>query len=168
MVPPSVCHCHNFTDKRKGSIKWYALIISSSLTNKMLLFLLLLASFSPLVHGISETWAKDVEGVLAHIVMGPLQPALRPAAFAQRNRTQIVQVQSNHFRAHVLQNMLQALDHQVELCPWPSYVSQEAVQLVVQELKALEFQAVWETKPHWRCPGAGGYLVVQVPEPAVK
>lgn len=117
---------------------------------------------------VSESWTKDVEGVLAHIVMGPLQPALRPAAFAQRNRTQVVQVQSNHFRAHVLQNMLQALDERVEVCPWPSFVSHEAIQLVVQELKALEFQVTWETKPHWRCPGAGGYLTIHVPLPAAE
>lgn len=114
-----------------------------------------------------EGWFKAVEDVLAHIVMGPLQPALRPAAFSQRNRTQVIHVQANHFRAQVLQNMLQSLEERVEVCPWPLHVGQEAVQIVVAELKRLEFQASWENKPHWRCPGYGGYLLVHVPVPSI-
>lgn len=110
-------------------------------------------------------WPKAVEDVLSHIVMGPLQPQLRPTAFAQRNRTQVIHVQANHFRAHVLQNMLQSVTERVEVCPWPPHVSHDAVLAVVVELKALEFQASWEPTPHWRCPGYGGYLLVHVPAP---
>jgi hypothetical protein len=136
---------------------------------KMLLLLLILfisavANSTTVPH---EGWIKAVEDVLAHIVMGPLQPALRPTAFSQRNRTQVVHVQANHFRAHVLQNMLQSLEERVEVCPWPPHVGQEAVQMVVAELKSLEFQASWENKPHWRCPGYGGYLLVHVPVPSI-
>lgn len=135
--------------------------------NMLLLLLLLFAAAAAAATPVSESWAKAVEDVLAHIVMGPLQPALRPAAFAQRNRTQVIHVQSNHFRAHVMQSMLQSLEERVEICPFPEYIGQEAISNVVTELKALEFQASWEAKPHWRCLGAGGYLLVHVPVPTI-
>lgn len=133
-----------------------------------LLLLLSLVTANTTTDTVPQGWTKAVEDVLAHIVMGPLQPALRPAAFSHRNRTQVVHVQANHFRAHVLQSMLQSLDEKVEICPFPSYVSLEAVQAVVAELKGLEFQASWEPHPHWRCPGAWGYLLVHVPVPSLK
>lgn len=118
--------------------------------------------------GVPEGWTKAVEDVLSHIVIGPLQSALRPAAFTSRNSTQVIHVQANQFRAHVLQHLLQSLEERVEICQWPPYISQEAVQVVLKELVALEFQASWETKPHWRCPGYGGYLLVHVPVPGSK
>lgn len=115
--------------------------------------------------GPSDAWIKAVEDMLSHIATGPFQSALRPAAFTSRNRTQVVHVQANQFRAHVLQTLLQSLVERVEICPWPAYVGQEAVQMVLKELQSLEFQANWETAPHWRCPGYAGYLLVHVPLP---
>ncbi len=135
---------------------------SSSLFVAMTLLLLTAAATE---QPISENRIKSIEDVLSHIVIGPLHRGLRPAAFSQRNRTQVLQVQANHFRAHVLQNMLQSLEEHVEICPWPSYIGQEAISGVVNELKSLEFNVSWENKPHWRCPGYGGYLLIHVPVP---
>lgn len=113
------------------------------------------------------TWASHVDQVLESVVVGPFKDDLRPAHFAQRNATQIVHVQSNFFRARVLQAMWQSLEEHVEVCPWPPHLSDQAALAVVAQLKALQFDVSWETLPRWRCPGASGYLRVQVPKPTV-
>ena len=129
--------------------------------------------------GVTEEWAKQVnetltrqhqwvraaEDILAHVVLGPLQEQLKGAAFSQRNRTQIVQVQTNHLRAHVMQRLLQALEEEVHICPWPTHVSMDAIQNMVKELKHHEFQAEWVPNLY-RCPGQAGYIRVHVPLPA--
>lgn len=110
---------------------------------------------------------NHVGEILQNVVLGPLHPDLRPAAFTQRNRTELIHIQANHFRAHLLQAMLQALDERVEVCPWPPHVTHDAVLNVIAELKHREFNITWEAKPHWRCPGVGGYVAVQVPQPKI-
>lgn len=158
-----------FQVKKKGdALLMISFRYSLKRKNMKIFFVLLIVTIvvaNETTKGVSEGWTKAVEDVLSHIVMGPLQPALRPTAFTSRNRTQVIQVQANQFRAHVLQNLLQSLVERVEICPWPAYVGQDAIQAVVKELKALEFQASWEPTPHWRCPGYGGYLLVHVPLP---
>lgn len=112
-----------------------------------------------------QQWVRGAEDIMAHIVLGPLQEQLKGAAFSQRNRTQIVQVQTNHLRAHVMQRLLQALEEDVEICPWPRHVSQQAVQNIVTELKKHEFIADWVPNLY-RCPGQTGFIRVHVPLPA--
>lgn len=112
-----------------------------------------------------QQWVRGAEDIMAHIVLGPLQEQLKGAAFSQRNRTQILQVQTNHLRAHVMQRLLQALEEDVEICPWPTHVSQQAVQNMVTELKKHEFTAEWVPNLY-RCPGQTGFIRVHVPLPA--
>jgi hypothetical protein len=112
-----------------------------------------------------HNWIRAAEDILAHVVLGPLQDQLKAAAFSQRNRTQIIHVQTNHLRAHVMQRLLQALEEQVQICPWPAHISREAVDAVLTELKRHEFQAAW-VPDLYRCPGHGGYINVHVPLPA--
>lgn len=110
-------------------------------------------------------WTRAAEDILAHVVLGPLQDQLKGAAFSQRNRTQILHVQTNHLRAHVMQRLLQALEEEVLICPWPTHVHMDAIQRMVQELKHHEFQAEWVPNLY-RCPGQPGYIRVHVPLPA--
>lgn len=113
------------------------------------------------------SWATHVDQVLESVAVGPFRNDLRPTNFTERNATQIVIVQSNFFRARVLQAMWQSLEERVEVCPWPPHLSDQAALAVVAQLKALQFDVSWETLPRWRCPGASGYVRVQVPKPTV-
>lgn len=114
---------------------------------------------------VEERWVRAVEDILAHVVMGPLQPNLKASAFGQRNRTQILAVQTNHLRAHVMQVLLQSLEEEVQICPWPAHVGEAAAHTLVAELKVHEFRASWVPNLY-RCPGHTGYISVHVPPPA--
>lgn len=110
-------------------------------------------------------WVRAAEDIMAHVVLGPLQDQLKGAAFSQRNRTQIIAVQTNHLRAHVMQRLLQSLEEDVSICAWPPHVSEAAVQNIVRELKSHEFTADWVPDLH-RCPGQAGFIRIHVPLPA--
>jgi hypothetical protein len=113
----------------------------------------------------NHQWVRAAEDIMAHVVLGPLQDQLKGAAFSQRNRTQIIHVQTNHLRAHVMQRLLQALEEEVLICPWPTHIGMDAILNLVRELKQHEFQAEWVPNLH-RCPGQAGYIRVHVPLPA--
>ena len=110
-----------------------------------------------------DAWKTQVEQILASFMLGPLVPIFTPDSLVNRTREGALQNQVRRVRATVVGAMINALDDHVMVCP-EMHHSQEAIQVVVGELKEHGFLAQWLT-PHPSCPQHNGVVFVHVPKP---
>jgi hypothetical protein len=108
-------------------------------------------------------WMRAVEEILAsQSIANPLRPEFTPAYLAKRTRAGALKTQVARFRAAAASSMVECLDTKARLCPAPT-ISEEAVTIVLDELKALGFEAIQVLNADWCYKRAGVQIEVLAP-----
>ncbi len=102
------------------------------------------------------------------VSIGPLKDELTPAYLAKRSMEASVQAQTARFRSRVARSLIESTGTKATACVDPATTSDDAVQIVHDELIKHEFTVSW-VKSSPLCPTVGGRgasaLVVDVPPP---
>jgi len=117
----------------------------------------------------TQKWMTLVEEVLTMVSIGPLKEELTPTYLGKRTLEASIQAQTARFRSRVARSLIECTGTKATSCIDPSTTSDDAVQLVHDELVKHEFTVAWvKTSP--LCPTVNGRgasaLVVDVPPPA--
>ena len=112
-----------------------------------------------------QRWMRAVEEILAsHSISVPLRAEFNPDYLAKRTRAAASRAQVARVRAMVATAMVECADTNVKLCA-PPHVVDEAIVVVLDELKVLGFEAFQVLHANW-CPMAKAGILIHVPGPA--
>jgi hypothetical protein len=141
---------------------------------KMIFFLLFVGASAEFdqatFNNSTQKWMTLVEEILTIVSIGPLKDELTPSYLAKRSMEATIQAQTARFRSRVARSLIESIGTRATSCIDPSMTSDDAVQLVHDELVKHEFTVTW-VKSSPLCPMVGGRgasaLIVEVPAPVV-
>ncbi len=140
----------------------------------MFLFILLVAAAAATTdqeafNNATQRWISSVDEVLTMISIGPLKDELTPAYIGKRTAEAALSAQCARFRSRVARSLIETIGTKATSCIDPSMTSDDAVQVVHDELIKHEFTVAW-VKSSPLCPTVGGRsasaLVIDIPPPA--
>ena len=130
---------------------------------KTILFLFLVAfSSAKAEENATTTWKNAVEDILSRVALGPVKKEFTPSYIAKRTKESAMKLQTSHFRAKVATGIIQSISDKVIVCI-DSTISNEAVEIILNEFKSLEFDVFWLYKTE-KCVNGG--LLFNIPKPA--
>lgn len=131
-------------------------------------FLFFMVASAQLDGNLTQKWMVMIEEVLTMVTLGPLKDEITPAYLGRRTLSDVISVQAARFRSRVARSLIECSGNKATSCIDPSTTSDEAVQVVHDELQKHNFTVSW-IKSSPLCPTygkiGGSALAIDLPFP---